>query len=137
MPLFVKAGAVIPNYDKIQYVEQRELSEEMILHVYYSDQVVSSSLYEDAGDHYGYKNGLYNDIRFKQTSDKQHFELRKKFFGQYKAAYRRHNVQVHGLPFKATQYIVDGKTYKLNQNNFAAGVVKIVVDRSFEILVIK
>lgn len=137
MPLFVKAGAVIPNYDKIQYVEQRDLSEEMILHVYYSDQVVSSSLYEDAGDHYGYKNGLYNDIRFKQTSDKQHFELRKKFFGQYKAAYRRHNVQVHGLPFKATQYVLDGKTFKLNNSNFAAGVVKIVVERNFETLVIK
>jgi alpha-glucosidase len=137
MPLFVKAGAVIPNYDKIQYVEQRDLSEEMILHVYYSDQVVSSSLYEDAGDHYGYKNGLYNDIRFKQTSDKQHFELKKKFFGQYEAAYKRHNVQVHGLPFKATQYVLDGKTFKLGSSNFAGGVVKIVVERNFEVLVIK
>jgi alpha-glucosidase len=137
MPLFVKAGAVIPNYDKIQYVEQRELSEEMILHVYYSDQVTSSSLYEDAGDHYGYKNGLYNDIRFKQTSDKQHFELRKKFFGQYKAAYKRHNVQVHGLPFKATEYVVDGKSFKLTNKNFIGGVVKIVVERNFEVLIIK
>ncbi|SFD50305.1 alpha-glucosidase [Chitinophaga sp. CF118] len=137
MPLFVKAGAVIPNYDKIQYVEQRDLSEEMILHVYYSDQVTSSSLYEDAGDHYGYKNGLYNDIRFKQTSDKQHFELRKKFFGQYKAAYKRHSVQVHGLPFKAKEYVVDGKSFKLTNSNFVNNVVKIVVERNFELLIIK
>jgi alpha-glucosidase len=137
MPLFVKAGAVVPNYDKIQYVEQRDLSEEMILHVYYSDKVTSSSLYEDAGDHYGYKNGLYNDIRFKQTSDKQQFTMKKKFFGQYEAAYKRHCVNVHGLPFTAKEYTVDGKTTKLTPGQIVNGVVKIVVERNFKTLTVQ
>ncbi|WPQ60182.1 glycoside hydrolase family 31 protein [Chitinophaga sancti] len=136
MPLFVKAGAVIPHYNKIQYVEQRD-AEEMILHVYYSDQVTSSVLYEDAGDHYGYKNGQYNNIRFKQVSTKQQFELRKRFFGNYDAAYKKHHIYIHGLPFKPKEYIIDGKAVKLSVANATGGVFKIIAERKFETLVIR
>jgi alpha-glucosidase len=136
MPLFVKAGAVIPNYPKIQHVEERN-TEEMILQVYYSTNQTSSFLYEDAGDHYGYKNGQYNDIRFKQSSEKHFFSLRKKYFGQYNAAYRKHNIYVHGLPFKAKEYLLDGKAVKLTPANFVGNVVNIVVDRKFENIVIR
>jgi len=136
MPLFVKAGAVIPNYPKIQHVDERN-TEEMMLHVYYSTEEYSSSLYEDAGDHYGYKNGQYNDIRFKQRSEKSHFALRKKYFGQYNAAYKRHNISVHGLPFKAKEYVLDGNVVKLTPANFVGNVVNIVVERKFENLIVR
>ncbi|HEU4555984.1 MAG TPA: glycoside hydrolase family 31 protein [Chitinophaga sp.] len=136
MPLFVKAGAVVPNYPKIQYVDEKQI-DQMILNVYYSDQATRSVLYEDAGDHYGYKNGQYNTINFKQVSDKQQFRLKKKFFGQYQAAYKNHRVLVHGLPFTPTEYVVDGKVYKLSTRNFAVGVVKVVLERKFEELVIR
>lgn len=136
IPLFVKAGAVLPNYPAIQHVEERD-TEEMLLHVYYADQQVNSFLYEDAGDHYGYKNGQYNEIHFKQVSEKQRFVLRKKFFGQYNAAYRRHNIQVHGLPFKPKEYIIDGIGTKFTAANLAGGIVRIVTDRKFETLIIR
>jgi alpha-glucosidase len=136
MPLFVKAGAVVPHYGKIQWVEQRD-AEEMILHVYYSDQVTSSMLYEDAGDHYGYKNGQYNNIRFKQTSTKTQFELKKRFFGNYDAAYKKHHIYIHGLPFKPKEYILDGKAVKLSAANASAGVFKIIAERKFESLIIR
>lgn len=136
MPLFVKAGAVVPNYPNIQYVDEK-LIDEMILNVYYSDQPTRSTLYEDAGDHYGYKNGQSNTISFKQVSDKQQFRLKKKFFGQYEAGYKKHRVLIHGLPFKPTEYVVDGKVFKLNARNFAVGVVKVALERKFEELVIR
>ncbi len=136
MPLFVKAGAVVPNYPSIQYVDEKQI-DEMILNVYYSEQSISSMLYEDAGDHYGYKNGQYNIINFKQVSDKQQFRLKKKFSGQYQASYKKHRVLVHGLPFKPTEYVVDGKSYKLNNRNFAVGVLKVSVERNFEELIIR
>jgi alpha-glucosidase len=136
MPLFVKAGSVVPNYPNIQYVGEKQI-DEMILNVYYSDQPTGSTLYEDAGDHYGYKNGQSNTIRFKQVSDKQQFRLKKKFFGQYQAPYKKHRVLVHGLPFTPTEYVVDGKVYKLNPRNFAVGVVKVVLERKFEELIIR
>ncbi|HEY8920751.1 MAG TPA: glycoside hydrolase family 31 protein [Chitinophaga sp.] len=136
MPLFIKAGAVVPNYPNIQYVDEK-LIDEMILNVYYSEQPTRSTLYEDAGDHYGYKNGQSNTISFKQVSDKQQFRLKKKFFGQYEAGYKKHRVLIHGLPFKATEYVVDGKVFKLNARNFAVGVVKVALERKFEELIIR
>lgn len=136
MPLFVKGGAVIPHYPKIQHVDERN-KEEMILHIYHSTTETNSSLYEDAGDHYGYKNGQYNDIRFKQTSEKQVFKLRKKYFGQYNAAYRKFNIFVHGLPFKAKECEIDGKVVKLTPANFAGNTVNILVDRKFDNIVIR
>jgi len=136
MPLFVKAGAVVPNYPNIQYIGERPI-DEMILNVYYCEQPTASMLYEDAGDHYGYKDGQFNTIRFKQVSDKQQFRLKKRFFGQYQASYKKHRVLVHGLPFKPTEYVVDGKVYKLSARNFAVGVVKVMVERKFEELLIR
>lgn len=136
MPLFVKAGAVLPQYPKIQHTEQRHI-EEMFLNVYYSEESVSSVLYEDAGDHYGYKNNQYNIIRFKQVSNKQQFLLKKKYFGRYDASYKKHRVMVHGLPFEPKEYVLDGKVYKLNARNYAVGVVKVVVDRGFEELILR
>jgi alpha-glucosidase len=94
-------------------------------------------LYEDAGDHYGYKDGQSNTIRFKQVSDGLQFRLKKKFFGQYHANYKKHRVLVHGLPFLPTEYVVDGKIFRLNARNFAVGVVKVVVERKFEELIIR
>ncbi|MET6997897.1 glycoside hydrolase family 31 protein [Chitinophaga defluvii] len=136
MPLFVKAGAVVPNYPKLQYTGQAPI-EEMTLQVFYDDQPAHSTMYEDAGEHYGYKNGQYNVIRFKQASDKQQFHLKKKFHGNYEATYKKHRVCVHGLPFTPTEYVVDGKVFKLNARNFAVGVVKVVLDREFEDLIMR
>lgn len=136
VPLFVKAGAVLPKYPKMQYVGEKEL-EEMILNVYYDDQVSHSVLYEDAGDNYGYRNEQYNVIRFKLTGDKHQVRLKKKYFGQFDASYRKHRVIFHGIPFQATEYVVDGKPHKLSARNFAVGTVKVVVDRAFEELIIR
>lgn len=136
IPLFVKAGAVLPKYPKMQYVGEKEL-EEMILNVYYDDQVSHSVLYEDAGDNYGYRNEQYNVIRFKLTGDKHQVRLKKKYFGQFDASYRKHRVIFHGIPFQATEYVVDGKPHKLSARNFAVGTVKVVVDRAFEELIIR
>lgn len=136
IPLFVKAGAVIPNYPKMEYVGEKTV-EEMILNVYYNDEVVHSILYEDAGDNYGYRNEQYNVIRFKVTGDLQHIRFKKKFIGQYGTAYRKHRIIFHGLPFDATEYVIDGKVHKLGVRNFAVGTVKIVVDRAFEEIIIR
>ena len=120
----------------MQYVGEKEL-EEMILNVYYDDQVSHSVLYEDAGDNYGYRNEQYNVTRFKLTGDKHQVRLKEKYFGQFDASYRKHRVIFHGIPFQATEYVVDGKPHKLSARNFAVGTVKVVVDRAFEELIIR
>ncbi|UYQ94779.1 glycoside hydrolase family 31 protein [Chitinophaga horti] len=136
MPLFVKAGAVVTHYPPMQYVGEKEF-EEMILHVYFGEEVTHSILYEDAGDHYGYKNGQYNLVRFKQGSDKKQFRLKKKFVGRYNASYRNHHVFVHGLPFTPKEYVLDGVSHALKATDVKNGVVELVLERKFEELVIR
>lgn len=136
IPFFVKAGATIPHYPTIEYVGEKPINE-MILHVYYGEATTYSIVYEDAGDNYGYLNEQYNTIRFKQMSDQSQLKLKKRFTGKYKADYQKYRIVFHGINFKVTEYVVDGKSYKLGARNFAIGTVKIVVDRNFEEVIIR
>ncbi|MHB1921989.1 MAG: glycoside hydrolase family 31 protein [Chitinophagaceae bacterium] len=136
MPLFVKAGAVLPKYPKMEYVGQKIL-DEMVLNVYYCDQISHSILYEDAGDNYGYLNGVFNTIHFKLMTEKNTIHLKKKFIGNYDAPYRKHRLIFHGIPFHATEYLLDGKAHKLTVRNYAMGTVKLVVDRAFEEIILR
>jgi len=136
IPLFVKAGAVIPKYPHMEYVGEKRIIE-MTLHVYYSDQAAHSILYEDAGDNYGHLEGQYNVIRFKQISDANQVRLKKKYIGNFKSDYLRYRIIFHGVPFEATEYVVDGKVRRLGARNFAVGTVKVVVDRVFEEIIIR
>jgi alpha-glucosidase len=135
MPLFVKAGAVVPRYPVMDYVGQIPV-EEMVLNVYYDDQIAHSILYEDSGDNYGYLNGIYNTIRFKLIPGRHELRLKKKFIGKYDATYRRYKIIFHGIPFKPTEYSIDGKAHRLTPRNFAVGTIKIVADRAFDDIII-
>jgi alpha-glucosidase len=137
IPLFVKAGAVIPKFPKMQFVSDNFEIREMILEVYYNQGITHSILYEDAGDNYGYKNEQYNVIRFKLIGENNSITLKKKYIGNFEAAYREYRVIFHGLPFKAKEYVVNGKATKLVPRNFAVGMIKIRVDRAFEEIIIR
>ncbi|HEX5552778.1 MAG TPA: glycoside hydrolase family 31 protein [Chitinophagaceae bacterium] len=136
LPLFVKAGAVIPKYPAMEYVGEKPVME-MTLDVYYSEENCHGVLYEDAGDNYGYLDDQYNVIRFKQIREHQQLRFKKKYIGHYQTDYRKFRIIFHGVPFKATEYVVDGQVHRLGVRNFALGVVKIVVDRAFEEVVIR
>ncbi|WP_291906271.1 glycoside hydrolase family 31 protein [Chitinophaga sp. CB10] len=136
MPLFVKAGAVVPFYPEMQYTGEKQL-EEIILEAYYGNTPVKSSLYEDAGDHYGYKNGQFNVIRFKQDSDDKQFRLKKQFYENYQTSYTRFRIKVYGLPFQAAAVTVDGLPLATGSYTVGENVVELVADKSFEEIVIK
>jgi len=59
MPVFVKAGAIIPKYPIQQYVGEKTI-EELTLDVYYKNGKEDSDLYEDADDGYDYTKGRYS-----------------------------------------------------------------------------
>ena len=136
IPLFVKAGAVIPKYPHLEYVGEKRILE-MTLHVYYSSETCHSVLYEDAGDNYGYLDGNFNTIRFKLMTDDRGLKLKKKYIGRFDSDYLRYRVIFHGISFTATEYVVDGRVHRLGARNFAVGTVKVVVDRAFEEIIIR
>ncbi|MDN4165080.1 glycoside hydrolase family 31 protein [Cytophagales bacterium LB-30] len=138
MPIFVKAGAVIPSFPKMQYVGESPIKE-MTLHVYFQqDEEVVSTLYEDDGDNHGYKNGLYNLHKFETFGKKQdlivthHMENDK-----YESDYRQFKLVFHGVPFEAKEYIIDGKVYSLQKRNSLNNLVWIKADKHFKRIILR
>jgi alpha-D-xyloside xylohydrolase len=70
IPLFVKAGSIIPLGPEIQYTGQKQ-ADTLTLFVY-SGKNGSFVLYEDEGTNYNYEKGLYSTIEFKYNdSDRE------------------------------------------------------------------
>jgi len=66
IPLFVKAGSIIPWGPKVQYAAEKKW-DNLELRIYPGADA-SFTLYEDEGDGYDYEKGSYSEIRF-QWSD--------------------------------------------------------------------
>src|SRR4051812_33633200 len=63
IPMFVKAGSVIPEYPVMQYTNEREI-EEVKLNIFYSDYEVNSFLFEDYGETFAYEQDIYLEKKF-------------------------------------------------------------------------
>lgn len=98
IPLYVKAGAVLPHYPVMQYVGEFEITQ-LTLHVYYHYDQESSALYEDEGDGYGYKNGSCNVKNFLTFGDDLQFEIHQENIGKYATSYNSYFIIVYGLPY--------------------------------------
>ncbi|MES2656143.1 MAG: glycoside hydrolase family 31 protein [Bacteroidota bacterium] len=138
MPVFIKAGAVIPQWPKQQYVGEIE-SPEISLHVYYTkDGEVMSVLYEDAGDNYGYRMGLYHLHKFFVNGNNKKLIISHILEGMLEEQSNKNfKVVVHGLPFTCREYVIDGKNYKIAEKNMAVGTIKFKVDKDFKRIILR
>ncbi|MDH6357827.1 TIM-barrel domain-containing protein [Parabacteroides sp. PF5-9] len=62
MPLFVKAGSIIPVGEELQYASEKP--EAPVTLYVYGGEDISFSLYEDEGTNYNYEKGKYSTITF-------------------------------------------------------------------------
>lgn len=108
MPVFVKAGAVIPEYPVMQYVHEREI-EELKLTVYYGDHELNSFSYEDHGDTFAYEQDIYLEKKFTAYGRGNAFLIRQQTEGLYTERYELYLLAVVGLPDPATRVEIDGK----------------------------
>ncbi|NLM10307.1 MAG: DUF5110 domain-containing protein [Clostridiaceae bacterium] len=81
MPIFVKAGSIIPVSDPLMYADERkgEVSEIII----YSGEDGEFTLYNDEGDNYSYEDGNFSAIRLKYDDNQKTLTFGKAF-GTYK-----------------------------------------------------
>lgn len=112
LPMFVRAGAVIPHYPVMQYVGERKV-EQLTLHVYYKNGTENSVLYEDAGDGYEYMHGGYKVKTFILQGSTHQLQITQVEKGNFTADYTTYRLVVHGLPFQPTACRVDGKPVSL------------------------
>ena len=69
MPVFVKAGSILPTGPELQYTDEKP-ADEITLHVY-TGADGSFSLYEDEGTNYNYEKGAFSIIPGKAITVKK------------------------------------------------------------------
>jgi alpha-glucosidase len=136
IPIFVKAGAIVPTNPRMQHTAEKPVKE-LILYIYYKDGEQKSTLYEDAGDNYGYKNGNFNIVHFELKGDKKMLRIRHMVTGNFPVDYDKYKYLVHGLPAPPKEYFTDGKAHPVGERNFALDIVKISVARGVHEVVIR
>jgi alpha-glucosidase len=111
MPIFVKAGSVIPEYPVMQHTNEFEI-DELTFQIYYSDCEVNSFQFEDHGDTFGYEQNIYLERKFIVNGDKKSMTIKKSVEGLFTPRYETYDLKFIGLPFKPSKIIIDGKEFK-------------------------
>ncbi|QNE40156.1 DUF4968 domain-containing protein [Hymenobacter sp. NBH84] len=139
IPLFVKAGAVVPLAPVLQYVGQAPI-EQLTLHVYFKNGTAESVHYDDGGEGYAYQEAGQQTVRrFTVAGSAQGLLLTQAIEGPYQPSYTTYQVVFHGLPTATVQVEADGNTLALSdyaaESN--ATLPSMIVDASFGEIVVK
>ena len=108
LPIFVKAGAIIPKYPVQQYVGEKKI-EELVLEVYYKEGTEASEVYEDANNGYDYKKGRYSLSNYKLTGKENSLTIQLFKDGTFDTEYEMVRLSFHGLPFEIVNVMVDNE----------------------------
>jgi alpha-D-xyloside xylohydrolase len=92
IPIFVKAGSIIPFGPEIQYVTEKP-ADPIELYVYTGNDA-SFDLYEDENVNYNYEKGAFTIIRF-EYSDKTKTLTIEKGKGSFPGMLKDRNVRIH------------------------------------------
>ncbi|MFV5689903.1 glycoside hydrolase family 31 protein [Flavobacterium sp. ZT3R25] len=117
IPLFVKAGAVIPKYPIQQYVGELEF-DELTLDIYYKKGKEKSVVYEDAQDGYDYKKGRYSFLSFQTIGKEKELIIQLHKEGKYDTNYSKYKINLVGLPFKVKEIEIDNEKVLFDEKTF-------------------
>jgi alpha-glucosidase len=109
LPLFVRAGSVVPMAPPMQYIGQLPV-DRLTLHVYPGDG--ESQLYEDDGHSWAFRDGEYRLTRFALSTNGSllsRLDLRRQVEGRYKPGYRDFEVVIHGMDRLPRTALADGQ----------------------------
>jgi|CXWJ01.1.fsa_nt_gi alpha-glucosidase len=128
-PLYVKEGAVIPLQPVMQFTDEFPVRQ-ITLHVYYAINRNISYFYEDEGDNYSYAQGNFSVRRYTVFGNRKQMRIVQELFGNYKSNYENFRIIIHGLPFKPSEFIIDGTPVKLPKR-LRDKTLTITVNKSF------
>ena len=86
LPIFVRAGAVLPHWPLQQFVGEIEHPRPELL-VWPCEEETTSQWYEDSGDHFFYKDGDFRASTITQTNDGDIYEISRSYEGSWSPAY--------------------------------------------------
>ncbi|PWB23658.1 glycoside hydrolase family 31 protein [Flavobacterium sp. HTF] len=118
IPIFVKAGAIIPKYPVQQYVGELEF-DELTLDLYFKNGKEKSFVYEDSQDGYDYKKGRYSYLSFQTIGKEKELIVQLHKEGKFETNYSKFKINLIGLPFKVTEIEIDNETIDFNAISFS------------------
>jgi alpha-glucosidase len=135
IPLFVRAGAVIPEQPKMQYVDEF-VFDELTIHIYKPHTQTESELYEDNGNGLEYKGGDFSHKKFTSEVEGSSWHVRQTIDGEYITSYKKYKMVIHGIEDKPTSIIIN-EIEKIKEGEFSNGVFTIQIPKDFKEIVIK
>ncbi len=130
MPLFVKAGAVIPHFPVMQYVGEKTI-ETLTLHTYFVEGEETSHLYEDHGDNFAYTQGIFSIKTYNVKGDTSGMTIEQFIHGDYNPSYKKCELVLHGIAAEKIRIgIKNGKQNVIDKDD--DNTFKLMVDREFE-----
>lgn len=133
MPMFVKAGAVIPEYPVMQYVDEIKIHE-LKLNVYFGEGEEHSTIYSDHGETFAYEQGVFIEKHFIQVSDSSTLSLHQHRSGLYDEKFNTYKMYFIGLPFEIQNIKIDGHLTQLQKDD--KGNIFVTSDADFKKLTI-
>ena len=130
IPVLMKSGAVIPFSPVMNYVGEKKI-DELELKVYHGNGEVISSLYEDGGDGYEYRDGMFNMKRFKTVTTNKSFTLFQERKGHYNTDYSHYKLRIIGIDFEVSKVILNGVDAGVGVISNIDGALEIKVDKKF------
>lgn len=135
IPLFVKAGAIIPKYPVQQYVGELTF-DELTLDVYFKNGKEKSVVYEDAQDGYDYKKGRFSLLSFQLTGKENELMIQQHKEGKFETSYKNYKINLIGLPFEICSIEIDTVAVSLDSNFYIQNGF-LFVEKGFSVLHIK
>lgn len=114
IPMFARAGAVLPMQQVQQYVGEKEIKK-MELHIYAGGNE-TSRLYEDAGNGFIYKEGIYRLTTFKTHDSPGELSLDISRKGSYSGGVSKFEFEIHGISSEPVALTVNGKSVEFTYN---------------------
>lgn len=130
IPLFVRAGAIIPRYPVMQYVGEQKI-EFLTLDVYYTIGADKSIVYEDASDGYDYKKGRYSLRNLKFKGKEKEMVISQYKDGKFTTEYETLRFNFIGLPFEIDYVEVDNVRIPLEELQYDAQTQTMLVNKEF------
>lgn len=117
-PIYVKAGSVIPNYPVQNYIGEKSI-DELTFDIYLSknDQNISYTHYQDDGESFNYKNGIYNLYNLEVSKESNCIKLKvNKTKSDYGNLYKSFKFNIIG-DLKLSSILVAGKAIEFTHSD--------------------
>ncbi|MCP9235095.1 TIM-barrel domain-containing protein [Lewinella sp. JB7] len=108
MPIFVRAGAILPTVAPVQHTGQLSDLDTLQLTVFVAD-CGESMLYWDAGEGYGHQAGQYSERHFSTRREGNRITLTQRTEGDFNVNFRHADVRLVGLRHAPGRVVVDGR----------------------------